>query len=68
MRELSNFIIKGSSNICDGLKSLFPEVPIISEEERSEPFSVRMSYGLVWLVDPLDGTKEFIKGGGTTIP
>ena len=49
--------------ICTGLKTLFPEIPIISEEESNETFSVRKDYNLVWLVDPLDGTKEFIKGG-----
>lgn len=36
-------------------------IPIISEEEQIPSFEIRKNYQLVWLVDPLDGTKEFIK-------
>ncbi|HNR84979.1 MAG TPA: 3'(2'),5'-bisphosphate nucleotidase CysQ [Taishania sp.] len=37
------------------------EIPIISEEELKENFEIRQSWKTVWIVDPLDGTKEFIK-------
>jgi 3'(2'), 5'-bisphosphate nucleotidase len=36
--------------------------PILSEEEDDIAFPVRKDWGTFWLVDPLDGTKEFIKG------
>lgn len=39
-------------------------LPIISEETKPEEFSIRQSWKKVWIVDPLDGTKEFIKKTG----
>lgn len=50
--------------ICSQLKSLYPEIPIISEENKTQPYSERNHYDYFWLVDPLDGTKEFIKRNG----
>ncbi len=50
--------------ICDGLVELAPNVPIISEENKTIPYEERRNYGINWLVDPLDGTKEFIKRNG----
>ncbi|KAI8474869.1 MAG: hypothetical protein J3K34DRAFT_406080 [Monoraphidium minutum] len=50
--------------ICKGLAELAPHVPIISEENKQLPHSVRKGYQYCWLVDPLDGTKEFIKRNG----
>ncbi len=47
-----------------GLISLAPDVPVLSEEGREIPFSERKHWDELWLVDPLDGTKEFIKGNG----
>lgn len=35
--------------------------PILSEEGRDIPFAERKAWGTFWLVDPLDGTKEFVK-------
>lgn len=43
------------------LKQLTPEIPVLSEEADSIPFSTRRHWSLYWLVDPLDGTREFIK-------
>jgi 3'(2'), 5'-bisphosphate nucleotidase len=40
------------------------EIPILSEEGRSIPYSKRKTWGQLWIVDPLDGTKEFIKRNG----
>ncbi len=37
-------------------------IPILSEETNHQPFEVRKSWDACWIVDPLDGTKEFIKG------
>jgi 3'(2'), 5'-bisphosphate nucleotidase len=50
--------------ICDGLSKLSPKLPILSEESVSLPFSERGQWENYWLVDPLDGTKEFIKRNG----
>ncbi|MBP8645620.1 MAG: 3'(2'),5'-bisphosphate nucleotidase CysQ [Syntrophobacteraceae bacterium] len=44
-----------------GLRSLYPRIPLLSEEGKEIPYSVRRQWPLFWLVDPLDGTKEFIK-------
>lgn len=40
------------------------EIPILSEEGRDIPFSERKNWKTFWLVDPLDGTKEFVKRNG----
>ena len=39
-------------------------MPILSEEGRSIPYEQRKGWDTFWLVDPLDGTKEFIKRNG----
>lgn len=46
--------------IARGLKALTPEVPLLSEED-TQRFNGANARGYYWLVDPLDGTKEFIK-------
>ncbi len=50
--------------ICRGLENLKVKFPIISEENKSIDFQERKKYSHYWLVDPLDGTKEFIKRNG----
>ncbi len=50
--------------IVDGLGKLTPGTPILSEESASLPFSERSGWQHYWLVDPLDGTREFIKRNG----
>jgi len=47
-----------------GLAELAPGVPVLSEEGRSMPYEERRNWRRLWLVDPLDGTKEFIKRNG----
>ena len=47
--------------IMEGLKKLTPDIPLISEEGQEISFEARSKWGVYWLVDPLDGTKEFIK-------
>lgn len=47
--------------IVEGLKKEFPDIPILSEEGRDIPYEERKNWEKFWLVDPLDGTKEFIK-------
>ncbi len=46
--------------IVNGLKDLTPNIPILSEEGAKIPFAVRQQWQTYWLIDPLDGTKEFI--------
>lgn len=48
--------------IVAGLKALAPDIPILSEEDADIPLRVRQGWQRWWLVDPLDGTKEFISG------
>jgi len=50
--------------ICDRLTGLTPDIPVLSEEAADIPLSVRESWKRYWLVDPLDGTGEFIAGSG----
>ncbi len=50
--------------IVDRLKVLSPDIPVLSEESAKIPFEERSSWGTYWLIDPLDGTKEFIKRNG----
>ncbi len=50
--------------IVEHLKSLTPEIPVLSEESKEVPFDVRRQWRQYWLVDPLDGTREFVKRNG----
>ena len=47
-----------------GLRSLTPDIPIISEESGLPAFSERSGWQRYWIVDPLDGTKEFVNRNG----
>ncbi len=47
--------------IRQALKELTPEIPILTEESEDIPFETRKKWIRYWLVDPLDGTREFIK-------
>ncbi len=46
------------------LKQLTPDIPVLTEESIIPPFSERQQWQRYWLVDPLDGTREFIKRNG----
>lgn len=50
--------------ICAGLQTLPIKYPIVSEENKAIPYEERFTFDYHWLVDPLDGTKEFIKKNG----
>jgi 3'(2'), 5'-bisphosphate nucleotidase len=50
--------------ITEGLQHHFPGIPILAEESRLIPYPQRKEWEHFWLVDPLDGTKEFIKKNG----
>ena len=50
--------------IVEGLRELTPNLPILTEEASEIPYEERRQWSEYWLVDPLDGTKEFIKRNG----
>jgi len=50
--------------ILDGLTRLTPDIPVLSEESAQAPWAERQSWTRLWVVDPLDGTREFVKRNG----
>ncbi len=50
--------------IVEGLRQLTPDIPVLSEEGAGSAFEERSRWPRYWLIDPLDGTKEFIKRNG----
>jgi len=50
--------------IVNGLQQLTPNIPILSEESGEIPYSERSTWNTYWLVDPLDGTREFVNRNG----
>jgi 3'(2'), 5'-bisphosphate nucleotidase len=50
--------------IEQGLRALTPGIPVLSEESSAVTFDERRSWRRFWLVDPLDGTKEFVSRNG----
>lgn len=53
-----------SEYIVGALRKLYSEVPVISEEASLPPYEERVKWKYAWIVDPLDGTKEFIYRNG----
>ena len=50
--------------IVEGLRALSPAIPVLSEESADIDFATRAGWSRYWLVDPLDGTKDFVKRNG----
>jgi 3'(2'), 5'-bisphosphate nucleotidase len=50
--------------ICAGLAALTPDIPVLSEESATIDWTTRRNWSRYWLVDPLDGTREFVKKNG----
>ena len=50
--------------IVEGLGALTPQIPVLSEESKDADIAARRRWKTLWLVDPLDGTREFIKRNG----
>lgn len=50
--------------ICAALEELYPSIPIMSEENKQLSFAERQEWEYYWCIDPIDGTKEFIKKNG----
>ena len=56
--------LRAHNTIIAGLERFDPRLPVLSEESALNPFSERSSWQHYWLVDPLDGTREFVKRNG----
>ena len=52
---------KSNEIICNALEKLYPNIPIMSEENKQTEYEVRKHWEYYWCIDPIDGTKEFIK-------
>ena len=50
--------------IVEGLRALTPAIPVLSEESADADSATRATWSRYWLVDPLDGTKDFVKRNG----
>jgi len=50
--------------IVENLSSRYPDIPYISEESKLTDYALRRHWHTYWLIDPLDGTKEFVKRNG----
>ena len=51
--------------LVEGLERLTPDIPVLSEEAAEDAtWNVRQRWNRLWLVDPLDGTREFVKRNG----
>lgn len=53
--------LKSNEIICNSLKNLYPNIPIMSEENKQTDYEIRKDWEYYWCIDPIDGTKEFIK-------
>jgi 3'(2'), 5'-bisphosphate nucleotidase len=51
-------------HICNSLIELTPQIPVLSEESSEDEISNRLCWQRYWLIDPLDGTKEFVSRNG----
>jgi len=56
--------LRAHHTIIDALALLTPEIPCLSEESAAIDFATRSAWTRYWLIDPLDGTKEFVKRNG----
>ena len=50
--------------IIEGLRRQWPDIPILSEESATASWAERQAWHELWVVDPLDGTREFVKRNG----
>jgi 3'(2'), 5'-bisphosphate nucleotidase len=56
--------LRSEKLILAGLKRIAPEIPVLSEESGQVPWATRRGWSRLWVVDPLDGTKEFVQRNG----
>jgi len=53
--------LQANEIICNSLKNLYPNIPIMSEENKQTDYEIRKNWEYYWCIDPIDGTKEFVK-------
>ncbi len=56
--------IQSNKIIISNLKSIYPDIPVLSEENKEIPYKIRKNWEYFWIIDPLDGAKEFVKKNG----
>ncbi|MFW2603445.1 3'(2'),5'-bisphosphate nucleotidase CysQ [Aliarcobacter butzleri] len=56
--------LKSNELICSELSRIYSNIPIMSEENKEIPYEIRKGWEYYFCVDPIDGTKEFIKKNG----
>lgn len=56
--------LEANEYICAALRKLRADIPIMTEEEKAASYESRRSWTRYWCVDPLDGTKEFVRRNG----
>ena len=56
--------LRSEKLILAGLRRIAPEIPVLSEESGQVPYATRKAWRRLWVVDPLDGTKEFVQRNG----
>jgi 3'(2'), 5'-bisphosphate nucleotidase len=56
--------LRSEKLILAGLKRIAPEIPVLSEESGQVAWGTRRNWDRLWVVDPLDGTKEFVQRNG----
>jgi 3'(2'), 5'-bisphosphate nucleotidase len=56
--------LRSEKLILAGLRRIAPEIPVLSEESGQVPYATRRGWSRLWVVDPLDGTKEFVQRNG----
>ena len=56
--------LKSNEIICSALEKFYPNIPILSEENKAQDYSERKDWEYFWCIDPIDGTKEFVKKNG----
>ena len=56
--------LRSEKLILAGLRRIAPEIPVLSEETGQSAWAVRRNWSRLWVVDPLDGTKEFVQRNG----
>jgi 3'(2'), 5'-bisphosphate nucleotidase len=64
MSPLTEADLRSEKLILAGLKRIAPEIPVLSEEAVKLPWATRRNWSSLWVVDPLDGTREFVQRNG----
>ena len=64
VKQVTEADLKSNEIICNALEKAYPDIPMLSEENKEVPYEERKGWEYFWCIDPIDGTKEFIKKNG----